>query len=78
MVARVLIAQNPDRPTAAQEPDGFGKAFAPVEEFDPKAGPLSSNESIEMAVAEFLINGAQARVREVMRKIWAKNSQLPR
>src|SRR5678816_2448419 len=68
MVARVLIAQNPDRPTAPEEPDCFLEAFAPVKELDAKASPPSPNEPIEMPVAQFLINGAQARVREVMRK----------
>ena len=62
MVARVLVAQNPDHPAAAEEPDCLLEAFAPVEELDPKAGPLLPNEPIEVAVAQFLINGAQPRV----------------
>ena len=40
MIARVLVAQDPDHAAAAQEPDRFGKAFAPIEELDPKAGAL--------------------------------------
>ena len=64
MVARVLIAQDPDHPAAAEEPDRLLEAFAPVEELDPKAGALLPNESIEVAVAQLLINGAQPGVAE--------------
>ena len=63
MVARVLIAQNPDHPAAAEEPDCLLEAFAPVEELDAKASSLLPNELIEVAVAQFLINGAQAACR---------------
>ena len=53
MVARVLIAQDPDDPAATEEPDCLLEAFAPVEELDAKASPPSPHEPIEMAVAQF-------------------------
>ena len=79
VVAGVLVAENPDHAAAAQEPDRFGKSFAPIEKFDPKTGALSPDESIEITIAEFLINRAEAGVAKMMGgKICAINSQLPR
>ena len=67
VIAGVLVTQDPDHAAAAQEPDGFGKAFAPIEKFDPKTGALLPNQSIEIGVAEFLVNRAQTGVTKMTR-----------
>ena len=67
MITGVLIAQDADHAAAAEEPDRCLKTFAPVEELDAKASALLPDEAIEMAVAEFLINGAQTDMIEIVR-----------
>jgi hypothetical protein len=65
MVARVLIAQDPDHSAATKEPDRLLEPFAAVEELDTKPSPLLPHELIEMTIAQFLINGAKPCVRKV-------------
>src|SRR5213078_4823391 len=67
VIASMLVAQDSDHAAAAQEPNRFLKTFAPIEELHAKTGALLPNESIEMPVAEFLINRAQAGAAEIVR-----------
>ena len=65
MIARVLIAQNSDAASFAQERDRTAKAFAPVKQFHAGASPFSPHIRVDVWIAELLVKRAVTDLSEV-------------
>ena len=68
MVPGVLIAQNSDHAAPAKEFYRFLETFTPVKELDPKTGALLPHKSIEIRIAELLVDRAQPGIAKVRRQ----------
>ena len=68
MIAGVLIAQDSYHAATAKQLYRFLKTFAPVKKLDPKTGALMPYKSIEIRVAEFLVDRAQPPIAEILRQ----------
>ena len=64
----MLVAENADNASAAEQFDGAMKSFAAIEKFDSGAGARATNMCVDVAVAELLVNGAGANVIEIVRE----------
>ena len=68
MVTRVLIAQNTDEPTRAQQLDRLVESFAAIKKLDAGASPLSAHVFIDKTIPELLIDGRESDVIDVVRE----------
>ena len=68
MIAGVLVAQNSYHAATAQQLYRFLKTFAPVKKLDAKTGALLPHKSIEIWVAQFLVDRAQPPVAKILRQ----------
>ena len=62
----MLVAQNADRPAAAQQFDGAMESFAAVKQFHSGASSHTADVRIDVAVTELLINRAVSNITDVV------------
>ena len=68
VVAGMLIAENTDGASAAEQLDGAMKSFAAIEQFNSGAAADAAHVAVDVAIAELLINGAGPNITDKVRK----------